>query len=164
MWHNKCLSSLNIVGQSAQVSLFFQLSILDSTIFKHRKPKAHRFLVLLKNCISPLHITAVIGTHQRIQGDKFTLCSHRVAIPSHLCLFLLLVGIESVARVRNSACTKKSRHFWVGPWLHWHQQNVGIQVWPGKLDSVCLRWPGQIWSCNYAFNNKNIIIFIPHQL
>ena len=29
-----------------------------------------------------------------------------------------------------------------------HQQNVGILVWPGKLDNVCLRWPGQIWSCN----------------
>ena len=25
-----------------------------------------------------------------------------------------------------------------------HQQNVGILVWPGKLDNVCLRWPGQI--------------------
>ena len=27
---------------------------------------------------------------------------------------------------------------------HHHQQNVGILVWPGKLDNVCLRWPGQI--------------------
>ena len=29
------------------------------------------------------------------------------------------------------------------PWPN-HQQNVGILVWPGKLDNVCLRWPGQI--------------------
>ena len=25
-----------------------------------------------------------------------------------------------------------------------HQQNVGILVWPGKLDNICLRRPGQI--------------------
>ena len=64
-----------------------------------------------------------------------------------LCGILVTVFVSLKNEWVNEKGKERKGTNWNGRSLH--QQNVVILIliWPGQLDNVWLRWPGQIWSC-----------------